>query len=193
MLFCSVRTHSNWLQSTQLFQLCYKSCAIFLFLELCAPRNLIPSPDFFEIEIERCLQLAQKNFEVAIKVMSLNNRPLIYVFRLVSDRIRSQRNIIRFWDRLRELTVDRRDQALSCSIYKNNPPMEGLPTECQYVASVQGPFEIDADYRTPHHGATMIPFLPFLQGTCAWSNRSYREHRLKYPCNFGVWALKSWI
>jgi hypothetical protein len=85
---------------------CYKSGAIFLFPGLCAQQYLIPSPDFLEIEIERCFQLAQKSFEVAIKVTPLNTRPLIYVFRSVSDRIRSQEEYHSIWDRLRDLTVD---------------------------------------------------------------------------------------
>jgi hypothetical protein len=84
---------------------CYRSSSIFLFLELGAQQYLIPPPDLLELEIERCFQLAQRSFEMAIKVTPLNTRPLIYVFRTLSGRIKRQEEYHPVWDRLRELTL----------------------------------------------------------------------------------------
>jgi hypothetical protein len=75
---------------------CYICLAVFLCPELCAQQELMPSPDFLEVEIEKCYQLEQRNFKVAIEVTPLNTRPLVYVFRAVCEKIKNQEGIIRY-------------------------------------------------------------------------------------------------
>jgi len=84
---------------------CYNYSAVFLCPELCAQQELMPSPDFLEVEIEKCYQLAQRNFKVAIEVTPLNTRPLVYVFRAVCEKIKNQEGYHPVWDLLEALML----------------------------------------------------------------------------------------